>query len=72
MEVQKDFRDLLELLNAPICLDEENLAFVEKIGLSPISSLGYPDLPSIIHSCHPEPWTDEDQACFRIWFSLFL
>jgi len=23
-------------------------------GLTPISSLGYPDLPSIIHSCHPE------------------
>jgi hypothetical protein len=41
-------------------------------GLTPISSLGYPDLPSIIHSCHPEPWTDEDQACFRIWFSLYL
>ena len=28
-------------------------------GLTPISSLGYPDLPSIIHSCHSEPWTDE-------------
>ena len=42
MEAQKDFRDLLELLNAPICLDEENLAFVEKIGLSLFHPSGTP------------------------------